>query len=76
MKFEVIRQHYGDKLYMPGDMRDATENDVKHLVSSGVLKPARERKAEAEPRNKMDTEPKNKAEDAADTKSARRAKAD
>ena len=38
MKYEVIRQHQGDKFYLPGDERDASETDVAHLVKSGVLK--------------------------------------
>jgi len=57
MKFEVLRQHLGDKQYMPGDERDANEGDVAHLVKAGVLK----RKAEAAPKNKAEPAPKNKS---------------
>ncbi|WP_313031716.1 hypothetical protein [Brucella sp.] len=59
MKYEVIRQHQGDKFYLPGDERDASENDVAHLVKSGVLKA----KAEGKPKNKAEgASDKNKGE--------------
>lgn len=56
-KFEVLRQHFGDKQYWSGDEREASERDVAHLVKSGVLK------AKAEPKVKNKAEPavKNKA---------------
>lgn len=38
MKFYVTRQHIGDKLYMPGDTREANESDVKHLVGKTLSK--------------------------------------
>lgn len=57
MKFDVLRQHYGDKQYWPGDERDASEADVKHLVESGVLK-----------RQKADQRPANKAAQPVETK--------
>lgn len=57
MKFEVLRRHLGDKLYEPGEEREATEGDVAHLVRSGVLK-----KAEPAPKNKAEkAAPKNKS---------------
>jgi len=37
MKFNVIRQHLGDRLYWAGDEREAEEKDVLHLVQNGVL---------------------------------------
>jgi len=49
--YNVLRQHLGDKMYMPGDERDAAENDVAHLVTNGVLAPA---KAERAPANKAE----------------------
>lgn len=49
MKFEVRRQHLGDKMYMPGDIREIGEAEVKHLVDRGVLV-----KAGAVPRNKAE----------------------
>lgn len=55
MKFHVIRQHFGDKMYMPGDTREATEGDVKHLLQNGVLsKDAPKKKAEPSPKNKAE----------------------
>jgi len=53
--YNVLRQHLGDKMYMPGDERDAAENDVVHLVQNGVLAPA----------SKSESIPANKAEEAA-----------
>lgn len=53
MKFHVLRQHYGDQMYMPGDEREAAESDVKHLVDAGVLERAAE-KAELAPKNKAE----------------------
>lgn len=58
MKFNVIRQHFGDKMYMPGDEREASESDVAHLVKAGVLE-----KAESAPKNKAERAPKNKSAD-------------
>lgn len=56
MKFTVIRQHLGDKMYMPGDVREAAESDVAHLVRNKVLV-----KARPAPKNKAETSaPKNK----------------
>lgn len=63
MKFHVLRQHFGDKQYMPGDTREVSESDVKHLVDAGVLKKVSE-KAEPKPLNKAEkAAPKNKATD-------------
>lgn len=45
MKYTVMRQHFGDKLYMPGDEREAREADVSHLVSQGVLSAPETKKA-------------------------------
>ena len=60
-KFKVIRQHLGDKMYMPGDLREAKEGDVKHLIAAGVLA-APESKAEKAPANKAEgAAPKNKS---------------
>ncbi|MGP4691622.1 hypothetical protein [Agrobacterium cavarae] len=54
--YQVLRQHLGDKMYMPGDNREAVQSDVQHLINNGVL---REAKA------KSDTAASNKAEKAA-----------
>lgn len=59
--YQVIRQHLGDKMYMPGDTREANPSDVKHLVDAGVLKDAKA-KAETAPINKAEkAAPKNKS---------------
>lgn len=59
-KFKVTRQHFGDRLYMPGDEREASARDVAHLVENGVLEPV---KAKAEPavKNKAEPATQNKA---------------
>lgn len=60
MKFEVIREHLGDRPYRKGDIREADEAQVAHLVRAGVLKP---KALEAAPKNKaLKAAPKNKAE--------------
>lgn len=58
MKYEVKRQHYGDKLYVEGDEREADPKDVAELVKRGILVEA---KAKTAPKNKAVTAPKNKA---------------
>ena len=55
-KYQVLRQHYGDKLYLSGDVREAEDRDVAHLVKQGVLK------AEAPVKNKAEATVKNKAD--------------
>ncbi|PQZ51891.1 hypothetical protein CQ052_05225 [Ochrobactrum sp. MYb15] len=45
MKFEVLREHIGDKFYKEGDTRDADELTVKQLVRNGVLRPISDEKA-------------------------------
>lgn len=37
MQYEVRRQHFGDKMYYAGDIREAEPRDVAHLIKSGVL---------------------------------------
>lgn len=57
MQFKVLREHQGDKPYAKGDVREAQERDVKHLIKSGVLKKM------AEPaKNKADKPVQNKAQ--------------
>jgi len=53
MKFDVIRQHLGDRLYWAGEEREAEEHDVRHLVESGVLvaKSGEKTKAKNEEKN-------------------------
>ena len=57
MKYFVKRPHFGDKAYRRGDIREASENDVKHLVERGLIE-------------KMAEPPKNKAAYVAGSKSA------
>ena len=45
MKFEVLREHIGDKFYKEGDTRDADELTVKQLVRNGVLRPISDEKS-------------------------------
>lgn len=39
-EFVVKRQHLGDRMYLPGDTRQAAESEVAHLVRAGVLRKA------------------------------------
>ncbi|WP_376709090.1 hypothetical protein [Pseudochrobactrum lubricantis] len=39
MKYDVLREHIGDKFYKSGDVRDAEPMTVAHLVRNGVLRP-------------------------------------
>ena len=58
MKYTVKRQHLGDRMYLPGDEREANPDDVSHLVAKGVLaekaKTVRKNKARTAPLNKAD----------------------
>ncbi|MCI0999199.1 hypothetical protein HWD97_03795 [Ochrobactrum sp. C6C9] len=38
MKFDVLREHIGDKFYKTGDIRESDELTVKHLIRNGVLR--------------------------------------
>jgi hypothetical protein len=58
MKFAVKREHFGDKMYMTGDVREANETEVAHLIKAGVLE-----KAERAPKNKAEKASKNKSDD-------------
>lgn len=44
MEYQVKREHLGDRLYMPGDVRAAQPADVAHLVRAGVLIEAKVKK--------------------------------
>ncbi|WP_427024716.1 hypothetical protein ACP4J4_01755 [Aureimonas ureilytica] len=59
-QFEVVREHLGDRLYAAGEVREAKEADVVHLVRNGVLRVAGEKGAPA-PANKAAPAPANKA---------------
>lgn len=58
MKYKVLRPHDGDQFYNVGDIRDANEADVKHLVPL-TLQPIGE-KAEKPSTNKAAPPVKNK----------------
>ena len=36
-QFKVLRQHHGDRDYLPGDTREADPSQVAHLIGAGVL---------------------------------------
>lgn len=62
--YEVMREHLGDRQYVKGDMRELEASDAKHLVESGVLKPAggedlveRAKAERAAPQNKAEPVP-------------------
>jgi hypothetical protein len=60
--YNVMRQHLGDKMYYPGDTREAASGDVQHLIDNGILKESRA-KAETPVANKAEkAAPKNKSE--------------
>jgi len=59
-KFRVLRQHLGDRMYMPGDTREAVASEVAHLVEKGVLEPDRA-KTDPKPANKAEKPAMNKA---------------
>lgn len=67
MKYDVLREHDGDRFYRKGDVREADASTVTHLVRLGVLA---EQKADAEPENKAAPKPANKAAPAPANKSA------
>lgn len=55
MQYLVLRPHQGDKWYNGGDVREAREAEVAHLVRSGVLQkmaPVQENKAVSVAANK------------------------
>ncbi len=59
--YKVLRQHLGDKMYMPGDVRKAEPADVAHLVKSGVLAEGSGVKAEKPASNKAAPTVRNKS---------------
>ncbi|PYB71501.1 hypothetical protein [Rhizobium wuzhouense] len=59
--YKVLRQHLGDKMYLPGDDRKAKPADVAHLVKSGVLVESEGAKAEKLASNKAEPPVRNKA---------------
>lgn len=66
MQFEVMRQHIGDRFYNEGDIREANEQDVMHLIKNGILrKKMVTDKADKEPPNVTndDTTPADKEDE-------------
>jgi len=59
MKYTVIRQHLGDRMYMPGEEREASPSEVRHLVKNDVLAEA---KVERRPANKVEPAVQNKSD--------------
>lgn len=59
-KYEVMREHHGDRLFQKGEEREADPADVAHLVERGVLAEASAKAAEAT-QNKAAPKAKNKA---------------
>lgn len=66
MKYEVLRQHYGDnKQYWAGDERSiTTKSDAEQLIKAGLIAEVDDKKEKAAPKakNKMAKETANKAE--------------
>lgn len=60
-EYEVLRQHYGDKQYWPGDTREANKTDVQHLLDGGTLAQVKA-KSEPKPTNKAEPAVSNKAD--------------
>lgn len=52
MKFLTTRQHLGDRMYFPGDTREAAAADVADLVKRGVLLPLADQPEKRPPRRK------------------------
>jgi len=68
--YKVLRRLDGDQLYNPGDTREMTEIEAKHLVALGVLERVDGKAADA-PANKAEASPPNKAETAHKAKKAK-----
>lgn len=63
MKYQVLKQHFGDQQYFEGDEREVTnKQDAQQLIDQGLIAEISETKAAPKPQNKMAKEPSNKAE--------------
>ncbi len=63
MKYQVLRQHFGDKQYMAGDEREVkNKSDADQLIKMGLIAETKEEKAAPKAQNKMAKKPQNKAE--------------
>lgn len=77
MQFEVMRQHIGDRFYNEGDIREANEQDVMHLIKNGVLRgKTTNGKAEQVPPNitNDDTTPADKEDNVAEEETPAKAR--
>lgn len=70
MKYDVLREHFGDRFYRRGEQREAQASSVTHLVRAGVLAEAEDRKAAEKPSGKAAPKPQNKAAPAGQNKAA------
>ncbi|WP_198333641.1 hypothetical protein [Psychrobacter namhaensis] len=63
MKYQVLRQHFGDKQYMAGDEREVkNKSDADQLIKMGLIAETKEEKAAPKAQNKMAKKTANKAE--------------
>lgn len=65
VKYDVKREHEGDRFYKTGETRELSEADAKRLVDLGVLARAagdEATKAEPAPKNKAEKPNANKAD--------------
>lgn len=62
VKYDVLREHEGDRFYRSGETRDLNEVEAKHLVELGVLVKCSTAKAETKVKNKAEPPLKNKAD--------------
>lgn len=61
-KYEVIRQHYGDKQYYSGDTRELDDERARELLALGVIR----LKAEKPEETNVEEPADNKAEEPAE----------
>ena len=62
MKYQVLRQHFGDKQYFADDEREVkNKTDAEQLIKAGLIAEIKE-KAEPKAQNKMAKKTSNKAE--------------
>lgn len=74
MEYEVLKQHYGDKQYYEGDIRQLDDDfTAKRLIEFGLIGKAAEAnkkvqsKAKKVPNNKAEPVLENKGDDSDDT---------
>lgn len=65
MEYKVTKQHWGDRQYHEGDLREVqVKSDAEQLIRMGLIAEPAEKKEKAAPKtkNKMAKAPANKAE--------------